>query len=67
MSRALDDAWVKTQLDANPPGRYKLLVTELFAFLGYRNDICIAMAACYNYGFRRGRNFERKERRSKDT
>ncbi len=59
MPRTYDDAWVEKQLHDAPPRGYKLLITELFAFLDYKNDLTNAMTACYNYGFRRGRRYER--------
>ena len=59
MPRIYDDAWVEKQLHDSLPRGYKLLITELFAFLDYKNDVTYAMTACYNYGFRRGRNYER--------
>lgn len=59
MPREYDDAWVKKQLDDQPPRGYKLLVTQVMSFLAYRGDVTYAMTACYNYGFRRGRNYEK--------
>lgn len=59
MPRTYDEAWVEKQLHDSPPKGYKLQMFEFFAFLDYKNDITYAMTACYNYGFQRGRKFER--------
>lgn len=64
MPRTYDEAWAEKRLNDFPPNGYKLLMPEFFAFLAYKNDIVYAMTACYNYGFRRGRNYERNRRRS---
>lgn len=59
MPRIYDDAWVKKQLDDKPPRGYKLLVSQVMSFLAYKEDITCAMSACYNYGFHRGREYEK--------
>ena len=65
MPRTYDDEWVKKQLDAWPPDGYTLTIPEVVGFLGYGEDVCFALAACYNYGFQRGRNFERNAAKRK--
>ena len=60
MPRTYDDAWVEEQLGDKPPKGYGLVMNEVFAFLLYGKDAAYAIAACYNYGFRRGRNYERR-------
>ena len=59
MPRVYDDKWFEKQLHDHPPGHYKITVSELSGLLVNSSDVCFALAASYNYGFRRGRNCER--------
>ncbi len=65
MPRTYDDEWVKKWLDKWPPECYKMTVFEAAGFLGYGKGVLHALAACCNYGFRRGRNFERNNAKRK--
>lgn len=65
MPRIYDNEWVKKWLDEWPPGRYKITVFEAVGFLGYGEGVLYALAACCNYGFQRGRNFEKNAAKRK--
>lgn len=59
MPRVYDDKWFEKQLNDYPPEHYRMTFAELAGILFNSDDICFTMAACYNYGFRRGRNYEK--------
>ena len=67
MPRVFDKEWYEKQLHDQPPNYYKMTVAEFGGFLSNDDDFCLSLAAAYNYGFRRGRNFERNALRRRET
>ncbi len=59
MPRIYDENWFEKLLHDHPPEHYRLTIAEVIGLLCNSGDICYTLAACYNCGFRRGRNFER--------
>ena len=59
MPRVYDKEWFEKHLLDKPPAHYNMTVVELIGFISNNDDICYTLAAAYNYGFRRGRNYER--------
>ena len=63
MPRTYDDEWVKKWLEEWPPEHYKMTVIEAAGFLEYGPGVLFALTASYNYGFQRGRNYEKNAAR----
>ena len=61
--------WVKRELENSPPARYDITVTQMIDFKDLyteTGDFFSALAAAYNYGFKRGRNCERNTSKAKN-
>ncbi len=65
MSKSVNEAWFEKYLNARPPQRYDLMLDELFALKSYFKDEVQMMSFLYNYGFSRGRNYQRALARKK--
>ena len=54
--------WAQEQKHATPPGHYALSLKEAVLFMAMDSPFCQVVAA-YNYGFKRGRIYEKKARK----
>ncbi len=63
MRKKHDEAWAEEMRDAMPPAGYRMTLAE-GCTLAYMEDCLFSVSAAYNYGFRRGRNYERARARA---
>ena len=64
MQKQRDANWAYEMFKQRPPARYSPTMVEAMALASMADPI-EAVAAAYNYGFKRGQNYERNKARYK--
>ena len=62
MTKIHNEAWAEEMLKSLPPKGYGMTIAEGCALSGMADRVK-AVAAAYNYGFKRGQNYERNKSR----
>ena len=60
MRKKLDETWAEEMRRSTPPVGYRMTLEEGWALMNMGDPLYLA-AAAYNYGFKRGQNYERKK------
>ncbi len=63
MKKTHNEIWAEEMKNRKPPAAYRMTLAEACA-LAYMEDCLFSVSAAYNYGFQRGRNYERNRARA---
>ena len=66
MSKHRDETWTEKMLGSLPPAGYRMTLAEGWA-LANMSDPLYSVSAAFNYGFKRGQNYERNKSRPSTT